>query len=196
MLFFDVLDRFVSHPVVIIAVVLGAAAVACQEPDPNYGDPNGIIGKKLPGEKSTDTSSSGAAPTAPALTTSLGTGHSSAAGKAGSAPAPAAAGKSECLQCHNGSGTPPKFAFGGRVETGGSGVADVVITVSGLGPVKSDADGYFWQTTGTVAAKATASAQKGDTASPMGLALEAGNAGGGCLAGGTCHGGSTGPIHP
>lgn len=177
------------------AVVLGVAA-ACQEPDPNYGDPNGIIGKKLPGEKSTDTSSSGTSPSAvPAPTTSLSQGHGSAAGKAGSAPAPDAAAKAECLQCHNGSG-PPKFAFAGRVETGGAGAADVVITVSGLDPVKSDADGYFWQKTGTVADKATATAQKGATASPMGQTLAAGNAGGGCLAAGTCHGGSTGAIHP
>lgn len=173
-----------------VAAGVLVALAACQEPDPNYGDPNGIIGKKLPGEKAapagTDTSSVSAPPT------SLATAHATDAAKAKSAPLTDVP---DCMACHTGN-VGPKFSFGGRVVDGKAGVADVIVNVDGLSSVKTDADGYFWSTEGAVAKGATTSVQKGGTTTPMGQTLGEGVAGGGCLATGSCHGGAQGPIHP
>ncbi|MFO0735643.1 MAG: hypothetical protein U0270_07180 [Labilithrix sp.] len=177
-------------PLVPIIVGVMAGLLACQEPDPSFGDPNGIWGKTLPGEKKT----ASADPTSvPAPTITMVEKHGSEKGKAAGAPLDKVG---DCMACHT--GTPgPKFSFGGRVENAGTGVPDVVVTVTDIAPVKTDKDGYFWQTTGEVAQGGKAQVQKGtDPVATMTSQLGAGAAGGGCLAGGTCHGGTTGPIHP
>lgn len=183
MLFFNVVKRFGS-------IAVGLVIAACQEPDPNWGDVNGIWGKTLPGEQAATTTPAGnvAAPT-----TTLKAAHATDKGKAGGAPAPDK--PTDCMGCHT--GTPgPKFSFGGRIESAGAGVANVVVTVTGLKAVKSDADGYFWSEEGDVAQGAKVSVQKGtDNPAPMGTPLGAGKAGGACLSS-TCHGGGQGPIHP
>jgi hypothetical protein len=176
-----------------LGLLLALAAIpfaACQEPDPNYGDPNGIVGKKLPNEQSVAATG---ATNAQAPTTTLKAAHGSDAGVAGGAPLDSVP---DCLGCHTGSGAAPKFAFGGRVENSGNGVADAVVSVTGLTAVKTDADGYFWEKDGDVAAGANASVTSGtNPPAAMGGALQAGAAGGGCL-GSNCHKGSQGPIHP
>lgn len=175
-----------------IIALAASALAACQEPDPSFGDPNGIWGKKLPGEKPT-TAPTGSTAEVPAPTTSLAAAHGSDKGKAGSAPLTDVP---DCLGCHSGTAA-PKFSFGGRVESGTAGVANVVVTVDDIAPVKSDGDGYFWSTTGEVAKGATVKVQKGsDPATVMGPLLAAGAAGGGCMAAGSCHKGSAGPIQP
>lgn len=181
MLFFNVVKRF--------AVLAAIAISACQEPDPNWGDVNGIWGKTLPGEQAATTTPTG---NVSAPTTTLKAAHGSDKGKAGNAPLDNVP---DCMGCHIGQ-PGPKFSFGGRIETSGAGVKDVVVTVTGLKPVKSDADGYFWSEEGDVAQGAKVSVQKGtDNPAPMGTPLGAGKAGGGCLSG-NCHAGTQGPIHP
>jgi hypothetical protein len=172
------------------AMAFAALLGACQEPDPSWGDVNGIWGKTLPGEQP---ATAGANPNdVPAPTTTLKAAHGSDKGKAASAPLDKVP---DCMNCHTGN-PGPKFSFGGRIETGGAGVADVVVTVTGLKGVKSDADGYFWSEEGDVAGGSKVTVQKGTgNPSPMGTPLGAGAAGGGCLSA-NCHAGGQGPIHP
>ena len=184
-LFFQMVKGFLP----IGALACAALVAACQEPDPNFGDPNAIWGKTLPKEPPP---TAGVDPkTVPAPTTTLKAAHGSDKGKAAAAPLDKVP---DCMGCHT--GTPgPKFAFGGRIETSGAGVPDIAVVVTGLNPVKSDADGYFWSTQGDVAGGSTVSVQKASgNPTPMGGPLGAGAAGGGCLSSG-CHGGTQGPIH-
>jgi hypothetical protein len=125
------------------------AVVACGTPDPNYGDPGGIIGKKLPSEPG-GTSAPGAEDTSPFkdTTSTAPLKTLKAAHAAANAPAPEAV--PECLGCHGkaGAGATSKWTFAGRVVNGGAGVKDVDVIVAKdavkVGPVKSDADGFFW----------------------------------------------------
>jgi len=185
-LFFRVLQRFGLYAALAIAVVLGA----CQEPDPNFGDPNGIVGKKLPNEKAAAGSTN--APPASGPTTTMAEGHLKE--KATKANAPAVGAAKDCLTgCHTGD-PGPKFAFGGRVETGGKGEADVTVNVGDLPGVKTDKDGYFWSTADAVKDGDTAAVQKGANPRSMGGTLTAAT-GGGCGSA-ACHGGGTAPIAP
>lgn len=173
-----------------IFAIIGAAAFACQEPDPNYGDPNGIWGKLLPGEKAV----TGGTPTdVPTPTTTLKAEHAKPEGVAGGAPLDKV---NNCLACHVGN-PGKKFSYGGRVEVDDAGVAGVIVSVDGLASVKTDADGYFWLLGDQEVAKDSKTrVQQGDKSTAMSSVLGAGATGGGCLATGACHGGSQPPIHP
>ncbi len=203
------LQRPSAH--LVLAICVGAAAAgasACgPEPEPAFGDPSGIVGKKLK-EKAGGGSSSGdggATPDGdfpptdpPAPTTTAEAAH--AAGAAKGAPAISAA--LECLSagCHGGGGTAPPFAFGGYVVKAGAPAVGAVIAVKTAGgflAAKSDAKGFFWLkgervTEGTVAAKpdgATSPAQE----KLMATDLLPTNDNGNCNSG-KCHNGGTAPV--
>jgi len=135
-----------------------AGASSCAEPDPPYGDPNGIAGKKLPNESASTapTTSSGGTDNTPFSgaydanankpSTTLVASHAAAASKG----APSAIDAPlVCSDCHKSGGVAQAkiWAFGGRVMKGSAGVPNVDVIITGtatLGPVKSDADGFFW----------------------------------------------------
>ncbi len=190
-----------------LLVTLGAsAALSCAEPDPNFGDPGGILGRKLPGEgASTGTTSSGGgvfgAPysaTANPATTTLEAAHA-----AKGMPNPEAAATLDCLSCHKsgGAASTKAFTFGGRVyDPDGKApvaAADCIVVLGDgtakLGPVKSDKDGYFWLLGGVMPAGAHVTLRSKDNKeAPMNGPLQATD--GACQAGGTCHGGTQGKI--
>jgi hypothetical protein len=200
-------------PLLLTTAVLVAVCAACAEPDPPYGDPNGIVGKKLPNEgaasgggSSSGSASSGAPAESPfggpydeAANKPTITLKASHAAKAPSAPEP---GDSlNCTECHikEGLATAKPFSFGGRVMDKGQPTADAeVVVVEGgekLGPVKSDADGFFWFPGDPIKQSAKAYVRKGSGAEQaMGGGLPAG--GGGCDKEG-CHspGSTSGKIH-
>ena len=171
-----------------LMVVLSAG---CAEAEPTYGDPSGILGKKLPGEGSSASASGSDAgvfgvaydASANQPTTSLATAHAAAPG------APAAGDALDCLLCNalNGAAAAKPFAFGGRVNKATPNI-DVVVVLGAqkLGPVKSDAAGFFWLAGSPLAAGGTVSARNAASTSAMSQPLVAG-AGGSCdtLA---CHG--------
>lgn len=183
------------------ATILLAVAAARQEPDPTYGDPGGILGRTLPNETTTGGSSGGASGPFPSAydanankpTTSLETGHTGGKG-------PAAADNLDCMDCHKNGGTGPAFSFGGRIFDGATAVADAdVIVVQGttnVGPVKSDAQGFFWSPGAPLADGAKTFVRKGtNPVQLMGGALTA-STGGGCTSSSGCHGASNpGKIH-
>ena len=141
---------------VFAAALFGASS--CAESDPPYGDPNGIVGKKLPNESATTsggtssgTTSNGVFPSAYDInankpSTTLVAGHAAAASKG----APSAIDAPlVCSDCHKSGGVAQAkiWAFGGRVMRGTAGVPNIDVIITGaatLGPVKSDADGFFW----------------------------------------------------
>ena len=142
---------------VFAAALLGSSS--CAESDPPYGDPNGIVGKKLPNESATTTGSSSGTtsngvfpsaydPNANKPSTTLVAGHAAAASKG----APSAIDAPlVCSDCHKSGGVAQAkiWAFGGRVMRGTAGVPNIDVLITGtatLGPVKSDADGFFWLT--------------------------------------------------
>lgn len=182
-------------------VIAAGIIAACQEPDPNYGDPSGIIGKKLPGESSsgsTSTSSgdsatasgSSGAPTAPAPTITVAAAHADSGGGG-----PAVPFSTDCLTCHGGTGpATAKFAFGGLVSNAAG--AQVTVVVDGLQPVATDDAGYFWSTEATaLAAGSSVNLWVNGASKDKMPGLAAGNAGGACLGASGCHGAtSPGPI--
>jgi hypothetical protein len=125
-------------------LMAGLMLGACAEPDPNYGDPHGIWDKVLPKEESASSAPAGAdfggpySESANKPTTTLKAAH-----EAKSGPAPAAV--KDCFDCHKpgGQAATKPFAFGGRVSQAN---VDVVVNAGSdrQGPVKSDADGFFW----------------------------------------------------
>lgn len=170
----------------IVALVAGAA---CAEPDPNYGDPGGVIGRPLPNEVGGGggTTSVFGAPysaTANKPTTTMKAAH---AAKGGPAPGDAL----NCLDCHKtgGAAAGKLFSFGGRVTSKGAPAPDVdVLVIQGtekLGPVKSDADGFFWSPGAPVKAGANTYVRNKDAEAKMGGALAAGT--GGSCDGANCH---------
>lgn len=183
-----------------VATAVLISPCGCAEPDPSFGDPNGIIGKKLPNEPATSTEGGGvfgapySATTPPPPTTTLRAAHA-----AKSQPAPDVV--TECLACHGATaaGTTPTWAFGGRiVDSAGAPAtnADVVVVqgTTKIGPVKSDADGFFWApaSSGTVATGARVYVRKESSEQQMGGQLQAGT-GGACDSTAGCHGGTSGP---
>jgi hypothetical protein len=182
----------------IVAIFAAGGVSACQEPDPNYGIPGGIKGQPLPNEAKTGGEGGGvfgAAYDANANKpqTTLTASHT---GKTG---APAAADELNCVTCHKANGTAPEFAFGGRIFADNKAVAgaDVLVVVGDqkVGPVKSDADGFFWSPGAALKEGGKAYVRKDATERPMNAALGAAEAGGGCNAP-TCHanGGTSGKI--
>jgi hypothetical protein len=184
-------------------VIAGVVAFACQEPDPNYGDPGGILGKKLPSEPGAATAPgavdtgpfAGTTPTAPEKT--LKAAHAAA-----TPPAPAPEAVPECLGCHGkgAAGATIKWAFAGRVMEGTAGVKDIDVIVLKdavkVGPVKTDADGFFWAPDTAIPEGAKTHIRKGTTVTSMNGALTAAK-GGACNTTPVCHGeGGVGPIHP
>ncbi len=136
----------ISSAYVVIALAIGA----CAEPEPGFAPPGALRGRNLPGvQPDTPAGGSGVfgAPyDAKAFlpTTTVKDAH-------GPKNQPLAPG--DCFTCHNKKPTAlgPPFAYGGRVVLGREGTAPApnvdVIVIQGdvkLGPVKSDADGYFW----------------------------------------------------
>ncbi len=146
-------------PHFVAAVAAGAllGLLSCAESDPPYGDPNGIVSKKLPNESAASVTSDGGttdfspfptaySATANKPTTTLVAGHAAAAsqGAPSAIDAPLV-----CSDCHKSGGVAQAkiWAFGGRVMRGTAGVPNVDVIITGtstLGPVKSDADGFFW----------------------------------------------------
>lgn len=134
-----------------------ASSIGCSDPETPFGDPGGVLRRPLPNESPAATGSAGpfAAPYSatenpPPPTTTYAQGH---AGKA--APGVPLAGSVDdavdCLSCHGESkaGSTVKWSFGGRVVVAAAGAANVDVVVvnpdgKALGPVKSDADGFFW----------------------------------------------------
>lgn len=202
-----------SSPLVLaIGLAVGATgASGCgAEPEPAFGDPSGIVGKKLKekaggGSSSSSGGDGGAEPDGyfpatdpPAPTTTAEAAHAAGAAKG----APAISATLECLSagCHGGGGTAPAFAYGGYVVKSGAPAAGAIIAVktsSGFLASKSDPKGYFWfkgprVTEGSVAAKpegATAPQQE----KLMGGDLLPSNDNGNCNSG-KCHNGGTSPV--
>jgi hypothetical protein len=178
---------------------------SCAEPDPNYGPPGGIITQKLPnatGGGGGGGTSGAAAPdpfgaaydaNANKPTTTLRAGHTAAAAQG----APSADSTiPDCLSCHAAGLTAASkpWSFGGQVANKLANV-DVVVTdgTNKIGPVKSDADGFFWATGNPVAAQMHVFVRNANGNAGMTTAL-LGPADGGCMQGNTCHGGSKGPL--
>lgn len=165
----------------LISAVCAAALVACGPDEPRFGDPGGILGKTLPNEVTgggggnTPGGVFGAPYDANAFkpTTTMATAH---AGKGGPTPADTL----DCLSCHQEGGAAggKPFSYGGRVVSNNAPAPDVdVIVIQGdekLGPVKSDADGFFWFAGPAVKEGAKTYVRKGTTERPMGGALPAG----------------------
>lgn len=170
-------------------VVSFAGVTSCQEPDPNYGVPGGIKGQALPNEANAGSANGGVfgAPydaNANKPKTTLTAAHT---GKPG---APAAGDDLNCSQCHKAGGTAPEFAYGGRIYADNKpvGDADVLVVVGDakVGPVKSDADGFFWSSGAALKEGGKAYVRKDTTERPMNQPLGGGEAGGGCNAT-ACH---------
>jgi hypothetical protein len=191
-LFFRLVQRF-GHYVALAGLSLAAVLGACQETEPRFGDPNGIWGKKLPNEKaSASSSSSGSAEPVTPPTVTMEEKHKTEKGTASSAPAPGAA--KDCMACHT--GTPgPKFAIGGRVETGGEGVANVTVRAGSAAAV-TDKDGYFWATGNDIQENDQATALKeGGDIRTMSAVLKPADGDGSCSRS-TCHGNGFAAIAP
>lgn len=175
----------------LISAACAAALVACGPDEPRFGDPGGILGRSLPNEVTSGGNKApggvfGAPydPNAFKPRTTMATAH---AGKGGPAPADTL----DCLSCHKeggAAGTKP-FSYGGRVVSNNAPAPDVdVIVIQGdekLGPVKSDADGFFWFAGPAVKEGAKTYVRKTTTERAMGGALRA-NTGGSCDAA-NCH---------
>jgi len=157
-----------------LCTVLVTAAIggACQEPDQTFGEPNGIVGKKLPNEGDPAPSTGGGG--APVVTVSMKSKH---AGGKGPDPGP----KIVCLTCHVAGGSAPEFSFGGQSVVGAT------IAVTGQKPVGCDTDGYFWLEGPPLKAGSRATCGKGTSSKSMGGAI-AGVAGGSCDGAAPCHG--------
>ena len=129
-----------------------AMSAACAEPEPTFAPPGAIVGRTLPGvpEDKPDAGAGGdfGAPydiDAGRPTTTLKEANANGKGP----PEP-----TDCFLCHANVPPPnvaPPFAFGGRAFNGLVPAPNVdVVVINGdaaktrLGPVKSDADGYFW----------------------------------------------------
>jgi hypothetical protein len=176
-----------TTPVITLALALVALGVACAEPDPTFGDPGGILNRSLPNETTGGGGADGpfAGTNATAPTKTLKTAH----GTVGPAPADYI----DCMTCHkegvNSQGA-PSFSYGGRINDGATPVAGAeVIVLQGttkIGPVKSDADGFFWSPGTALKDGAVTYVRKvGGTPKKMGGTLTAAT-GGGCNAA-KCH---------
>lgn len=167
-----------------IVLVIAAVAAACQEPDQTFGEPNGIVGKKLPNEGAPlPPPASGSSGTAPTVTISMKTKHEAVKG-------PPPGGKIVCLDCHKAGGTAVEFSFGGQSVVGAT------IKVGTLAAVGCDTDGYFWLKGGPLPKGSRATVGKGDKAKEMSGSLE-GIPGGSCDQATSCHGNAgTLPIDP
>ena len=187
-------------PTIPLALAIGAA---CAEPDPTYGEPGSIIGKTLPGGDGPSSSGGGDggaggaggggadpfggaySPTnPPPPTKTLKDAHANGGG-----PTPDTVG--DCLTCHTTGGQAKGFiwAFGGRDGTKAAGIDVVVTDPSGnkIGPVKTDADGFFWAPGGPVVPKSKVAMRNANNTVKMSGSLQSASDGG-CMQGGSCHG--------
>ena len=135
--------------IITVTVLLAAALGACGPDEPQFGAAGVILGKPLPREPSTGGAGGGVfgadydpnanKPATPMLQAHAGTGGPTAA-----------ADNIDCLTCHvaGGLASAVAFSYGGRIMRGTTPAANAdIIVVNGdekLGPVKSDADGFFW----------------------------------------------------
>jgi hypothetical protein len=170
-------------PLTMVTLLHAVALVACGPDEPRFGDPGGIIGKSLPNEvtgASTPGGVFGAPYDANAFkpATTMVAAHTAKQG-------PPAGDALDCLSCHSAAGpaAAKPFSFGGRVVSNGAPAADVDVIViqdgEKIGPVKSDADGFFWSAGPAVKANAKTYVRKGATEKPMGGGLPA-TTGGSC----------------
>lgn len=175
----------------LFSALCAAVLVACGPDEPKFGDPGGIIGKTLPNEvtgggNNTPGGVFGAPydPNAFKPATTMATAH---AAKGGPAPADTL----DCLSCHKegGAAAGKPFSFGGRVVSNNAPAADVDVIViqdgEKIGPVKSDADGFFWSAGRAVKDGAKTYVRKGTNERAMGGALQAGT--GGSCDNSNCH---------
>lgn len=131
------------------ATLLAAALGACAPDEPQFGAAGVILGKPLPRESAAGGAGGGVfgadySPTANRPDQRMVVAHEGTGGPT------AASDTIDCLSCHNSAGLAKDkaFSFGGRVVRGGAPAADIDVIVvheaEQLGPVKSDADGFFW----------------------------------------------------
>ena len=205
-------------------VLVFAAAAACSDEKPNFGNAGGVLGRRLPGE------TGGAAPTAPGgeglfpdkydanknkPAKTLKQGHATTGNPLAAAVTTPTV-SSTCNQdgCHKTGGAAPPWLFGGRVlnaaKTAGEPNADVIVVnpdnkIVGGTYAKTDADGFFWMAVGADAladgAKTQVRTARGVPPAgggTMSTPLKPDNGGqndGGCDRTGSCHSqGSTGNI--
>jgi hypothetical protein len=185
----------------LLFVTVGVAgAIACADPDPNFGEPAGIIGRKLPKEGETPGAPGpGGGPTSAfpkpyaaadnKPTTTLKAAHDA---KGGPAPDTIA---QPCLDCHKtgGQAAAKVFSFGGRIA---GKKPDIDVIVGGgtpLGPTKTDADGFYWFVGGAVADGSRPVVRSATEESAMLTALTS-TTGGSCDGTAACHGGGQGPA--
>lgn len=177
------------------AAWIAALAASCADDDPRYGPPGSIRDRSFGGAPGADDAGASAS-------AFPGPFDAASPPPAGEPLVPRHPYRQlddtvDCLECHKTGGTAAAkpWAFGGRVNDGrdaGATVREVIVkTAAGaiVGHVKATSDGFFWAP-GAPASNARAAVRndEGDEV-PMGTP-----ASGGCNAGGTCHGGATGPI--
>jgi len=138
-----------GRSVLVVTLLLEAALGACGPDEPDFGPAGVILGKPLPKEPASGGAGGGV----------FGADYDANANKPATTMLAAHQGKGgptaatddiDCLVCHNAAGAAQNkvFSYGGRVMRGTTPAAAAdVIVVNGndkLGPVKSDADGFFW----------------------------------------------------
>ncbi len=179
-----------SRVLLFACIALGGACGG--EPEPSFGDPGDIAGRKLGGNTSgpstsssgdggSTSSSGGADPFSPEPAAPTTTAKAAHKAKGQPDPVPTLA----CGSCHNGT-TAPAWAIAGYIEKkGGGGAKDaIVVVVDGATRVaaKADADGFFW-VAGTPVTKGNASAKL----TKIGKMLTPLAAGGGNCSASACH---------
>lgn len=188
---------------VVLVLGLAACAAACgPEPEPSFGDPSGIAGRKIPndgneapspgtspGDAGATSSGGTTDPFSPAPAAPTQTAKAAHAAKGQTAILPTLA----CGSCHGGSGPGPSWAIAGYVEAKGAGANGAIVAVmdgtTRLAAAKTDSDGFFW-VAGTPVAKGNVSVKLTKVAK-MGTTLSTG--GNNCNSS-SCHTGSAGTI--
>jgi hypothetical protein len=171
-------------------------AAACAEEGPRYGPPGSIKDRAF-GAGSAGASAEGGRSPASAFDAPYDAKSPPPAGEplAPRHPYRALDDAVDCTECHKagGSAAAKPWAFGGRVnDKSGTTTREVIVRTSDgavVAHVKATSDGYFWAPGTPVANARTAVRNQNGDEAEMATA-----ASGGCNAGGSCHGGATGPI--
>ncbi|MBX3203618.1 MAG: hypothetical protein KF764_01055 [Labilithrix sp.] len=164
-----------------VTVLLAAALGSCGPDEPQFGAAGVILGKPLPRESAAGGPGGGPFGSEYSATANPADGTMLTAHQGTSGPQ-AAADNIDCLSCHASGGVAADkaFSFGGRVVRGGApaGAVDVIVVSADgnerLGPVKSDAQGFFWLLGGPVPQGAKTHVRSSAGTESMGGALGAG----------------------